>query len=115
MRAEKLGGARVELPQWLARIALVARATHFAHLDAALCSDPLHRFDEVEAELLLDEGEDVARLVAHEAVVAARRHGEVRPLSVVKRARAAEAVSHALELHILTDDGHDVGFLPNAV
>ena len=79
--SKKLGGGRVHFPERLARIALLGVLRDFAHLDARLLAHPLHRLDEVEAEVLLDEGEDVARLAAHEAVVAAvRRHGKVGSL-----------------------------------
>src|SRR3989449_10499192 len=69
-----------------------------------------HRGGIIHAELLHEEGEDVARLVAHEAV----EHpllgddGEVAMRSPVERAGPAEIRSRALELDVLPDDPHQV-------
>src|SRR5215510_7577448 len=59
--------------------------------------------------MLLYEGEDVARLTAHEALVTAPQcDGEVVVLPVVEGTRPSEAVTDALELHVLADDRDDV-------
>src|SRR5207253_2854693 len=64
---------------------------------------------------LHEEGEDVAALVAHEAVVHPflRDDGEVAVRAAVKRARSAKVRPSALELHVLADDSHDVRRLPD--
>src|SRR6185503_8920541 len=95
---------------------LLLAARDLLHIDARLRADVFHGVHEIEAEPLLHEGEDVTLLVADEAhVSAARRHREVGILPLMERARAPEAVAHALELHQLTHDGDDVGLFADAL
>ena len=87
-----------------------------AHFDACPRANPLHCLDEIEAKVLLREGEDVALLAALEAGVAAlRRDGEIVVFAVMKRTRAAKAVADALQLHELADDRDDVRLVANTV
>ncbi len=102
---------RVDFPQRLARIALVACASRPRALRRPLFA-PTHFTASTKSRprCFCDEGEDVARLAAHEALVAAvRRDGEVVVLAVMERTRPAKAVADALELHELADDRDDVG------
>ena len=57
------------------------------------------------------EGEDVARLVADEAVEHSLLgdHSEIAVLAAVERARAAEVAAGPLELDVFTDDGDEIG------
>ena len=70
-----------------------------------------HRRRIVEAEAFAIPGEDVARRVAHEAVVAVvlREHGEVAVRPAMEWARAAPVAPGALELDLLGHDFQQVG------
>src|SRR5207253_7046372 len=83
--------------------------------DADPARDLAHRGGIVHAELLHEEGEDVAALMTHEAVEhpLLRDDGEVAVGAAVKRARGAKVRPGALELHVLADDPHDVRRFPD--
>src|SRR2546428_129827 len=76
--------------------------------DAA--GDLAHRGRIVHPQLLHEEGDPVARLVAHEAVEhpLLRDHGEVAVGAAVERAGTAVVGAGALELDMLPDDPHEV-------
>src|SRR6185369_11267380 len=71
----------------------------------------------IDAEALGEEVEDIAALVAHEAVVhrLLRRHGEVAMRALMEGTRAAVVRALALQLDVLTDDADDVGALAHAL
>src|SRR5687768_12444787 len=62
-------GRRVELPEWLASIPVLGARLDFSHLDANALGNEANRGWPIHAEPLLQKGEDVASLVADEAVV----------------------------------------------
>ena len=110
---EPVGGRGHGLVQRLARV--WAGGPPLRNRDPDPARDLAHRRGIVHAELLHEEGEDVAALVAHEAVVHPfpRDDGEVAVRAAVKRAGGAKIRTGALELHVLADDPHDVGRVPD--
>src|SRR6185369_10710936 len=98
-----------DFPERLARVTLVAPHRDLAHVHARFVADQFHRFDKVEPQIFLDEGEDVARFTAHEALEpAASGPRKVRILAVMKRAGSTKTIPDAFKLHVLADDGNDV-------
>src|SRR6185437_15180291 len=78
-------------------------------------ADPLHRLHKIQTELLLHEGEDIARFAADEAFVStARCDGEVVVLAMMERTRSPKAVPDPLELDELADDRDEVRFFADA-
>ena len=78
-------------------------------------SQRLDRTDEVDVVVGLDEGEDVARLVAPEALVAPGllAHVERRGPLGVERAQADPVAARLAELDDLADDVDDRGHRPD--
>src|SRR5207249_696713 len=78
--------------------------------DSDAAGDLAHRGRVVHAQLLHEEGEHIAGLVADEAVEhpLLRNHGEVAVGAAVERAGTAVVRAGALELDVLPDDPHDV-------
>ena len=81
-------------------------ACRFAHRRRVVHSEPLHQ-----------PGEDVARCVTDEAVVAVLLgdHGEVAVGAAVERTRAPVIGAGALELDRLPDEAYQVGALPDLI
>ena len=113
---KKLARCRVHLPQRLTRIRTFLLARHLAHFHADPRAHPLHGLDKVEPQVLLQKGEDISLLTAHEAIKrAARQYGEIVVLTVMKWTWPAKARTDALQLHELADDLDDVRFVTNAI
>ena len=82
--------------------------------DAGLCGDGADGFGEAERLHLHDEGEDVALLVAAEAVVVAVGgvDGEAAGLLLVEGAEAGVVLGAGFaQLEVVADDADDVGLL----
>ena len=108
----------IHFPERLAGILLVRMTgVHLDDIDARFFPDHPDRGHEVHADPLHEVGEDVAALVAHEAVVSPdlRGDGEIASGALMERTRSAKIRPGALELHVLADHPDDVGALTNAL
>ncbi len=93
---------------------LRAAELHFRQRDAKFLRDKADRFGEGDVFDLLDEGEDVTRDAASEAVkeLTGGVHGEGWRFFVVERAESGKILrTRLLELYIVAHDADDVGLL----
>ncbi len=115
--AEIFGRAGGDFPQPLPRVRPRAMRVRCRDVDPRLLGHQADGAGPIHPQPLGQEGEDIATLVAHEAVVHVllRGHREIRVRALMERARAAVVRAQALEGYVLADDLDDVRLIPDAL